>query len=96
MISSEWQYAKALQVLEEDAEVYDAMDRWIEGADWIVWELCGEETRNECTAGYKGIRQDDHYPPRTTSPPSTSASRASRPTSSSTASSPRSAAAPAR
>ena len=62
MISSEWQYAKALQVLEEDAEVYDAMDRWIEGADWIVWELCGEETRNECTAGYKGIRQDDHYP----------------------------------
>src|SRR3954452_9580712 len=62
MISSEWQYAKALQVLEEDAEVYDAMDRWIEGADWIVWALCGEETRNECTAGYKGIRQDDHYP----------------------------------
>jgi L-ribulokinase len=62
MISSEWQYAKALQVLEEDPEVYDAMDRWIEGADWIVWELCGEETRNECTAGYKGIRQDDHYP----------------------------------
>jgi L-ribulokinase len=62
MISSEWQYAKALQVLEEDPEVYDAMDRWIEGADWIVWQLCGEETRNECTAGYKGIRQDDHYP----------------------------------
>jgi L-ribulokinase len=61
-ISSEWQYAKALQVLEEDAEVYDAMDRWIEGADWIVWQLCGAETRNECTAGYKGIRQDDHYP----------------------------------
>src|SRR5829696_2921290 len=61
-ISSEWQFAKALQVLEEDPEVYDAMDRWIEGADWIVWQLCGEETRNVCTAGYKGIRQDDHYP----------------------------------
>jgi L-ribulokinase len=61
-ISSEWQFAKALQVLEEDPEVYDAMDRWIEGADWIVWQLCGEETRNVCTAGYKGIRQDGHYP----------------------------------
>jgi L-ribulokinase len=61
-ISSEWQFAKALQVLEEDPEIYDAMDRWIEGADWIVWQLCGEETRNVCTAGYKGIRQDDHYP----------------------------------
>jgi L-ribulokinase len=61
-ISSEWQFAKALQVLEEDPEVYDAMDRWIEAADWIVWQLCGEETRNECTAGYKSIRQDDRYP----------------------------------
>ena len=57
-ISSEWEFAKALQVLEEDAEVYDAMDRWVEGADWIVWQLCGEETRNACTAGYKAIYQD--------------------------------------
>ena len=61
-ISSEWQFAKALQLLEEDPDVYAAMDRWIEGADWIVWQLCGEETRNVCTAGYKGIRQDDEYP----------------------------------
>ena len=61
-ISSEWEFAKALQVLEEDPEVYDAMDRWIEGADWIVWQLCGEETRNACTAGYKGICQDGGYP----------------------------------
>jgi L-ribulokinase len=61
-ISSEWQFAKALQVLEEDEELYEAMDRWIEAADWIVWQLCGEETRNVCTAGYKGIRQDGEYP----------------------------------
>ena len=38
------------------------MDRFIEGADWIVWQLCGRETRNACTAGYKGIFQDGHYP----------------------------------
>jgi L-ribulokinase len=61
-ISSEWQFAKALQVLQEDPEIYAAMDRWIEAADWIVWQLCGEETRNACTAGYKGIFQDGEYP----------------------------------
>src|SRR5205085_1243568 len=63
-ISSEWEYAKALQVLEEDAEVYDRMDRWVEAADWIVWQLCGEATRNACTAGYKAIYQDGRFPDR--------------------------------
>jgi L-ribulokinase len=61
-ISSEWEFAKALQVLEEDPEVYAVTDRWIEAADWIVWQLTGQETRNACTAGYKGIYQDAQYP----------------------------------
>ncbi len=61
-ISSEWQFAKALQVLEEDPEVYARTERWIEAADWIVWQLCGRETRNAGTAGYKGLYQDGHYP----------------------------------
>ncbi|PJE97278.1 ribulokinase [Streptomyces carminius] len=61
-ISSEWQYAKALQVLEEDPELYAACSRWIEAADWIVWQLTGSESRNTCTAGYKGIHQDGTYP----------------------------------
>jgi L-ribulokinase len=63
-ISSEWQFAKALQLLEEAPDVYAAADRWIEAADWIIWQLCGVETRNECTAGYKGIFQDGAYPSR--------------------------------
>ena len=63
-ISAEWQFAKALQLLEEDAEIYDRAERWIEAADWIIWQLCGAETRNACTAGYKGIYQDGHYPSR--------------------------------
>ncbi|MEY9878010.1 L-ribulokinase [Streptacidiphilus sp. MAP12-33] len=58
-ISSEWEYAKALQLLEEDPELYAAAERWIEAADWIVWELTGAESRNRCTAGYKGIHQPD-------------------------------------
>jgi L-ribulokinase len=61
-ISAEWQYAKALQVLEEDPDVYAACIRWIEAADWIVWQLTGEESRNTCTAGYKGIHQEGSYP----------------------------------
>ncbi|MFJ2842885.1 ribulokinase [Streptomyces griseofuscus] len=64
-ISSEWQYAKALQVLREDPGVYAAADRWIEAADWIVWQLTGAESRNPCTAGYKGIHQDGRYPGET-------------------------------
>jgi L-ribulokinase len=63
-ISAEWQYAKALQLLAEDPGLYQQADRWIEAADWIIWQLCGAETRNACTAGYKGIRQDGHYPSR--------------------------------
>jgi L-ribulokinase len=61
-ISSEWEFAKALQIVQEDPEIYARMDRWVEGADWIVWQLCGEETRNTCTAGYKAIFQDGGYP----------------------------------
>jgi L-ribulokinase len=63
-ISAEWQFAKGLQLLEEDPEVYRRADRFIEAADWIIWQLCGAETRNVCTAGYKGIRQDGAYPCR--------------------------------
>src|ERR1039458_1930776 len=63
-ISSEWQFAKALQLLDEDPEIYQQPQRWMEAADWIIWQLCGTETRNACTAGYKGIWQDGHYPAR--------------------------------
>jgi L-ribulokinase len=63
-ISAEWQFAKALQLLEEDPDVYRMAKRWIEAADWIIWQLTGTETRNACTAGYKGIFQDGRYPSR--------------------------------
>ncbi|MDX3226251.1 ribulokinase [Streptomyces sp. ME19-01-6] len=61
-ISSEWEFAKALQVLEEDPEIYHRTERWLEAADWIVWRLCGRYVRNACTAGYKGQYQDGVYP----------------------------------
>lgn len=63
-ISSEWLFAKLLQILQEAPEVYAAMDRFIEAADWVIWQLTGVETRNTCTAGYKAIVQNGAYPSR--------------------------------
>lgn len=64
-ISSEWLFPKVAQVADEAPAVYDAADRFIEAADWIVWQLTGVETRNACTAGYKAIWDaDSGYPSR--------------------------------
>jgi L-ribulokinase len=61
--SSEWFFAKALQILDEAPEVYERADRLIEAADWVVWQLTGVETRNSCTAGYKALwSKSDGFP----------------------------------
>ena len=62
-ISSEWFFPKALQILREAPAIYAAADRLIEDADWVVWQLTGVETRNNCTAGYKAIwSAEDGFP----------------------------------
>ncbi len=53
--SSEWLVAKALQVCEEDEEVFDAAASFVEAGDWLVQELSGVLVRNSCGAGYKGF-----------------------------------------
>ena len=64
-ISSEWFFPKAWQILDEAPEVYDAADRLLEAADWVIWQLTGEEKRNSCTAGYKAMwSKKDGYPPK--------------------------------
>ncbi len=63
-VSSEWTTAKGLQILEEDPGVYAASARLIEAADWVVWQLCGAETRNVSAAGHKALWQDGQYPSR--------------------------------
>jgi L-ribulokinase len=54
-ISSEWFFAKALQILDEAPEVYARAGRLIEACDWIVWQLTGVERRSACAAGYKAM-----------------------------------------
>lgn len=54
-ISSEWLIPKIWQILDEAPEVYDAAEKFLEAADWVIMQLTGEEKRNSCTAGYKAI-----------------------------------------
>jgi len=62
-VSSEWAIPKVWQVLAEAPEIYKAADRFIEAADWIIWQLTGRETRNACCAGYKALwNKNNGYP----------------------------------
>ena len=62
-ISSEWEFAKALQVLEEDPEVYDADGALDRGGRLDRLAAVRRARRaTSCTAGYKGIHQDGRYP----------------------------------
>lgn len=62
-MSSEWVVPKAMQILQEDEEIYRVMDRFIEAGDWIVWMLTGEEKRSLCQAGYKAVwSKKEGYP----------------------------------
>ncbi len=62
--SSEWLWAKGWQVLDEAPGIARAADRWIEGGDWVIWQLTGVEARSACQAGYKAHWQKDvGHPP---------------------------------
>lgn len=61
--SSEWMFAKILETLHHDPAVYHSAHRFIEGCDWIVYLMTGEDKRNSCLAGYKAFwSKKDGYP----------------------------------
>ena len=53
--SSEWFFSKVLEVLRDAPEVYELADKFIEGGDWIVWQLTGKERRSASLAGFKAM-----------------------------------------
>lgn len=66
-IGLEWFFPKVLEVLEDDCEVFDAAEIWLEAGDWFVWQLTGGESeslpRSTCQAGYKAMWSAEHgYP----------------------------------
>lgn len=62
-ISSEWMFPKLWQMAEEDPELFDEVDRFMESGDWVVLRMTGCEARNSCMAGYKAIwHKKEGYP----------------------------------
>ena len=62
-ISPEFMLPKALELLEEAPEVYEAAEILIDGGDWINLLLTGEDHRSACSAGYKALwHYADGYP----------------------------------
>ena len=51
-VSSEWAYPKILQVVEEDPDIYEAADLFMEAVDYIVLRMTGNNTR---TNGILGV-----------------------------------------
>jgi L-ribulokinase len=54
-VNAEWFFPKVWEIYDESSSIYQAADRIIEAADWVVWQLTGVETRNLCAAGYKAL-----------------------------------------
>ena len=58
-VSVEWLWPKLFEILHEDPAIFDATDRMVEGADWIVYQLTGRWSRNIGGAGFKAFYQPD-------------------------------------
>jgi L-ribulokinase len=56
-LSGEWLLAKAAQLAEEAPDLWEATERFIEGGDWLVWQLTGNEARSLGLAAYKAQYQ---------------------------------------
>lgn len=52
-MSSEYLFPKIMQVLDEDEEIYNAADKFIECGDWVVMQLTGNERRSLCQSAFK-------------------------------------------
>jgi L-ribulokinase len=73
-IGLEWFFPKILETLEHAPDVYDEAQVWIEGGDWLVWQLiagpfprCARDhiVRSTCQAGYKAMwNAHSGYPSR--------------------------------
>lgn len=57
-ISSEHYLPKAVQIAKENPALYRDAARLIQMGDWLVWRLCGRETRGYCAAAFKTYYRD--------------------------------------
>lgn len=62
--SSEWFFAKLMEIYYKAPEIYNATYKFVEAGDWVVWLLTGELTTSTCMAGFKAFwNEEDGYPP---------------------------------
>ncbi len=54
-VNAEWYFPKLLETLEEAPAVYEAMAHYTEVVDWLVWQLCGKQSRSAACLGYKNF-----------------------------------------
>jgi L-ribulokinase len=62
--SAQFFFAKLLEVYRKAPEVYKAMDRFVNVADWLVWLMTGRYCSSVCTAGYKCFWGPEGFPSR--------------------------------
>ena len=63
--SSEWFFAKVIEVYRRAPEVYRASYKFLEAGDWVTWLLTGELTTSTCMAGFKAFwSPESGYPSR--------------------------------
>ena len=52
-VNPEWLWPKLLETIEQSPELTEHIGYYLESGDWIVWQLTGNQIRNQCAAGYK-------------------------------------------
>lgn len=60
--SAQFFFAKLLEVYREAPQIYRAMDRFVNVADWLVWLMTGRYCSSVCTAGYKCFWGPEGFP----------------------------------
>lgn len=60
--SAQFFFAKLLEVYRKAPQVYRAMDRFVNVADWLVWLMTGRYCSSVCTAGYKCFWGPEGFP----------------------------------
>ncbi|HEY7086603.1 MAG TPA: FGGY-family carbohydrate kinase [Tepidisphaeraceae bacterium] len=74
IIGIDWFFPKMLETLNHEPATFDAAAVWVEGGDWLVWQLidgpypsCKADSviRSICQAGFKALwNNQSGYPPR--------------------------------
>ncbi len=65
-VGLEWFFPKILEVIEDDPEVADAAEVWLEAGDWVVWQLTGADSLAGSLAGSIGGDLEAGDPVRST------------------------------